>query len=192
MSSQTLSKHASWGPLALRVIVGLIFVLQGYAKLQGIEGFAAALSASGYPIATFFAWLVALIELIAGAMLVLGIWTRQAAVPLKVVIVFAILTKLLGGFGGAAWSNLQLDLLLLAALSTLVLLGGGRAALVSCCQSKEDEAPRPVVAKKKTAKKAASKPAKKKSSTKKSSAKKTTKKSKKKSSASTSKKSKKK
>lgn len=173
MSTITQQKHASWGPLALRVVVGLIFVMQGYSKLQDISGFAGMLETSGYPIALVLAWLVALVELVAGAMLVLGIYTRNASVPLKIVIVFAIITKLLGGFGGAAWTNIQWDLLLLAALATLYSIGGGAWALISTVKR------RPSVMKAKTtqvSKTPASKSDSKKSSTKKKASKSSTKK----------------
>lgn len=184
MSKQLTDSCKTWGPLALRVVTGLIFVLAGYAKLQGIDGFATALAGVGYPIGLTLAWLVALTELVAGAMLVLGIQTRKAAIPLKVIIVFAVITKLfLGGFGGAAWNNVRYDLLLIAALSVLAGYGAGawsleknstkRITSTSTSKSAEKTPSKSASsAKKKPAKKASSKKKSSKSSKKKSSSKK--------------------
>jgi putative oxidoreductase len=180
MSINTKNSCASWGPLALRIVTGLIFVIAGFSKLQGIDGFAGALASSGYPATMFLAYLVAIVELVAGAMLVLGIQTQKAAIPLKVIIIFAVITKLLGGFGGPGWNAVRYDLLLIAALTVLVGYGSGKWSAMACCSNSEDK--KEAESKKKPAKKSSSKKSSKKSSDKKSSSKKSSSKKKKSSS----------
>ena len=92
MRHKKLGKLSDYGDFFIRIVAGLIFVFAGYSKLSGISNFEGMLAGIGFPAPGIFAIIVAIIELIGGAMLVLGLWTYIAAILLAVVMVFAILT----------------------------------------------------------------------------------------------------
>jgi putative oxidoreductase len=65
--------------LASRLLLGVIFVISGYGKLTGLEGFAVSLAQQGVPMTSILAPLGAATEFFGGLALVLGIGTRYAA-----------------------------------------------------------------------------------------------------------------
>ena len=105
-------KLANYGDFLIRVVAGLIFVFAGYGKLTGIVNFSGMLAGIGFPAAGFFAWLVAIIELVGGVLLILGLWTYAAAIALAIVMVFAILTVHISD----GWNGYKYPLLLLVVL----------------------------------------------------------------------------
>lgn len=110
------------GLLALRVAVGLVFVVHGWAKLNGIEGFAEMLTGSGMPAATLVAWVVALVEFLGGLAILLGFYTSMAAKVLVVEMIFALLlvhTKM-------PWAAAEMAILALGGSLALAGLGGGK------------------------------------------------------------------
>lgn len=115
----------------LRLGVGVIFLVHGLGKLlaigpfpAGIENTAAYLTSLGIPAALLAAWLVALIETLGGLTIILGLWTRLAALLLSINMLAAILVVHLPE--GFYKSNGELPLLLLAATLTLLFAGPGR------------------------------------------------------------------
>lgn len=115
--------------LVLRLAVGAIFVVQGYRKTfaqAGAKGSGAALrdviAAEGLPAPALLARVVALVELVGGVLILLGLATRITAVPLAVTLAVAIARfKWKDGFqGGWDW-----PLSVLAATLALFLLGAG-------------------------------------------------------------------
>lgn len=130
-----LYKHREFAPLILRVVIGLVFFLHGWQKLTvfGAEGVSGMLAWSG-PLAPLLAWVLILTELLGGLALVLGAFTRLAAMLLAIVMVVAILTVKLPGMEGALPLSLlgkgpELESTLLAGCLALALLGGGIWAL---------------------------------------------------------------
>lgn len=88
---------ADIGELILRLVVGSIFLVQGYAKLFGppdIKGGGAALRemirANGLPAPQLLARVVSVIELGGGVLLIVGLATRFVAIPLALTLVVAI------------------------------------------------------------------------------------------------------
>lgn len=113
-------------PFLIRVVVGLVFAMHGYQKLQGgIDGFAGFLGGLGFPAAGLLAVLVVVAELGGGILLILGAFTHWTAKVLVVVSVVALVAvHLPNGFflpGGYEYI-----LVLLAASASLVLSGPGR------------------------------------------------------------------
>ena len=103
------------GAVVLRVILGLTFFIHGLAKFQGGLGNTAGFFESlGIP--GFLAYVVAVIELIGGIMLILGIGTRIVSVLFAVIMLGAIFTaKLSAGFlGDGQMAGYELELALLA------------------------------------------------------------------------------
>jgi putative oxidoreductase len=84
-SASRADQAAAGGPedvllLLARVALGAIFVQSGFGKLAGLAGFTAGLEGMGVPLAAVLAPLGATVEFFGGLALVLGAWTRPAAV----------------------------------------------------------------------------------------------------------------
>ena len=92
---------SAWGLLALRTVVGLVFVVHGGQKLFGfgVAGTAGFLGSLGVPLPAVAAVGVIAVELLGGLALLLGAWTRIAASLLAADMLVAMLTvHLRGGF----------------------------------------------------------------------------------------------
>jgi putative oxidoreductase len=104
------------GKVILRVIVGLTFFIHGLSKFQGgisnTVGFFDSLGVPG-----FMAYAVAVIELVGGIALILGLGTRIVTLLFALIMIGAIFTaKLsLGFLGNGQMAGYELDLVLLAA-----------------------------------------------------------------------------
>ncbi len=81
------------GNIIIRLMVGLVFLSEGIQKLlfpaaDGVGRFAKI----GIPYPNFMAPFVGVTEIVCGALLIIGLWTRIATVPLLIVILTAIYT----------------------------------------------------------------------------------------------------
>jgi len=72
-----------------RILLGLIFVLSGFAKISGFDGTAGYIASKGLPFPQLLAALTIVVELGGGLALMAGLYTRQAVVALAV---FSLLT----------------------------------------------------------------------------------------------------
>ena len=118
------------GLTMLRVIVGLVFFAHGYQKLftYGINGVAGSFAQIGIPAPHLSAFLATFAELFGGAALLLGLFTRLAAIPVAITMVVAILNvHLKGGFFAPA--GVEYPLTLLVANLALITAGGGAFAI---------------------------------------------------------------
>ena len=121
-------------PLALRLGVGLVFFVHGWQKLTGgPSGFAGMLTGLGVGAPGVLAWLVTIAELVGGALLLIGLLTRLATLPLIGTMIGAIvLVKADLGIiapPDAPMAGAELDIALLAGLVALLLLGPGRVSV---------------------------------------------------------------
>ena len=69
----------TYGPLAGRLLLALIFVISGYNKLVGFDGTVGYIASKGLPLPQLAAAAAITIELIGGILLVIGWQTRWAA-----------------------------------------------------------------------------------------------------------------
>ncbi|AXI08324.1 oxidoreductase [Oceanobacillus zhaokaii] len=103
------------GKVILRGILGLIFFIHGLVKFQGgITNTAGYFDSLGVP--GFLAYAVAVIELVGGIALILGLGTQVISLLFALIMVGAIITaKLPAGFlGNGQMAGYELDLALLA------------------------------------------------------------------------------
>ncbi len=93
-----MKPNINWVPVPLRSLVllrlavGLIFATQGFLKYvdpnMGVHRFARI----GFPAPLFTAHFVGAFEMVCGVLVLAGLWTRLAAIPLLIVICTAIAT----------------------------------------------------------------------------------------------------
>ena len=94
-----MKKHncAMWGMMILRVVLGVGFLLHGIQKLGMMDGVTGFFGSLGLPVV--IAWAVAIGETVAGAMLILGLWTKVAGYAVAVIMLGAmIIMKMKGGY----------------------------------------------------------------------------------------------
>ncbi|MFC0560750.1 DoxX family protein [Halalkalibacter alkalisediminis] len=116
-----MSNKQEVGSLLLRVMLGMVFLAHGAAKFQGgIENIVGWFDSIGLP--GFLAYVVAILELVGGIALILGVGTRIVSALLALLLVGAILkVQLAAGFiGGYAY-----DLVLLV-ISVHLFLNGSK------------------------------------------------------------------
>ncbi len=132
------STNRSWGLMVLRVAVGIVFLMHGWQKLFviGIPGVTGFFGHAGIPLPHISAIVVSLVEFLGGAALVLGAFTRAAAVLLAIDMTVAVLkVHLKNGFFLPA--GFEFALSMWAANICLALTGGG-AASVDGAMGKKD------------------------------------------------------
>ena len=114
------------GKLVNRVLLGLLFLVAGLIKFwavtQGSWQTPAFFASLNIPLATFFAWVVMLSEIIFGIAILAKYKLEYTVWPLIIIMVVAALTaNLYGGQGGPNWTGMLMHL---AIASNLWILGG--------------------------------------------------------------------
>lgn len=88
-----LTQQLDWlGPLVARITLGVLFVSTGWGKVHSLAKVTAYFAELGIPFPGVQAPMVSFIELVGGALLVVGLVSRIAAVPLMGSMLVAILT----------------------------------------------------------------------------------------------------
>src|SRR5579883_1725360 len=81
----------SWaGPLVMRLVVGYVFMLTGWAKLNNLPQMIQNFTEWGIPFPTILTPFASSVECFGGALLILGLFTRIPAAMLIVVMIVAI------------------------------------------------------------------------------------------------------
>lgn len=122
MNNSSLSKNSDLARLLLRIGVGIVFIIAGWGKLNGIEGVQGFFGNLGIPLPGLMAWVVAIIEFVGGAMVLLGAYIRIPSLLLACIMVVALITTKLGGEFGPA----RVDILLLMMTLSLAMLNSGK------------------------------------------------------------------
>lgn len=92
----TAAKLKWLAPLAARLALGYVFVTTGWGKLHHLEQVTQFFQSLGIPAANIQAPFVAAVELVCGAMVLIGLFARIASVPLIGTMVVAIITAKMG------------------------------------------------------------------------------------------------
>jgi putative oxidoreductase len=124
---KSLNSLQPLGLLVLRVALGLIFFFHGYPKLAhsgaGMQGFFVQHGLPGY-----FVYIAGIVEVFGAILLVLGLFTRAAALLLAIEMGVAI-WKVHSSGGYLAVHNYEFPLALLAGSFALATVGAGLVSL---------------------------------------------------------------
>ncbi len=117
--------------LLVRIAVGLIFLTQGILKYIDPNMGVVRFTRIGFPHPYFTAHLVGTFEVLCGLLVLIGLWTRLASIPLLVVITTAIAStkvpELLRANQGSWYmvSDARTDFAMFCCLIFLISVGGG-------------------------------------------------------------------
>jgi putative oxidoreductase len=125
---------APWAIAFVRATVGAIFVSEGIQKFLFAEQLGEGRFARiGIPAPSVLAPFVGIVEVLGGALLVVGLVTRLAALPLLFSMLVAITsTKIVNLARDGFWKTAheaRTDLLMIAGLVMLLAIGGGRLSV---------------------------------------------------------------
>ncbi|MEK6891212.1 MAG: DoxX family protein [Nanoarchaeota archaeon] len=123
-----MKNYKEYSPLIIRVFVGLLLLIPGIFKLMNPAGITGMLTGLGFPAPVLFAWILILIEIIFGAIVILGWKLKYTVWPLVVVLVVATITVVIPNMNGNP-INLLFHLLGIASLISLTLTGPGMHSL---------------------------------------------------------------
>ena len=130
-----LAPGSSWGPLALRIPVGVIFAAHGAQKLfgwfggYGLEGTGQWMGSIGLAPGYLMALLAGSAEFFGGLALVLGLLVRPAAAALAFAMLVAVFAVHIDKGLFVANNGYEFGLALVAVAVSLVVTGAGRASL---------------------------------------------------------------
>jgi putative oxidoreductase len=116
-------------PALARLTVGLVFLRSGWGKLHDLESVTGYFASLGLPAAPFQARLASSAEFVCGGLLLIGLATRFAAVPLIIVMCVAIRTALWDQVDGIASLVGLLEFSYIALLFWLATDGAGPLSL---------------------------------------------------------------
>lgn len=138
-----VTSNKDLGPLCLRIVIGLGFMVHGWAKIRrGVGGFEKLLTVLHVPLPHVNALLAPYVELLGGALILLGAWVSIVAIPLIIIMLTAIATvQIHYGFSSVNTVGLtpkgpifgppgyEINLLYIAGLVSLIFTGAGALSL---------------------------------------------------------------
>lgn len=91
--SRVVASYFSWAaPLAVRIVVGWVFLWSGWGKLQALPRMIENFRDWGIPAPEILTPFVSGVEFVGGLLLLVGLLTRVMAVPMMIVMIIAILS----------------------------------------------------------------------------------------------------
>jgi len=135
-----VTSKLSWLPgLLSRIAIGVVFIQSGWGKLHHLDKVIQFFTSLGIPAPQLQAPFVAGVELVGGILVLVGLFTRVASVPLIGTMVVAILTAKRGDIHELGDLLFMPEFLFIAMLLWLIIKGAGGlsadAALANKCSS---------------------------------------------------------
>jgi putative oxidoreductase len=124
---QFLEKLKPLGLLVLRLAIGASFLYHGYPKLSDPARWLKAFPAMGFP--SYFAYISGILEVFGGGLLILGLFTRGAALLLAIEMGLVIGRTKFPAVGIYALGQHEFQLILGAAAIALATTGAGLISL---------------------------------------------------------------
>jgi putative oxidoreductase len=128
-----LAKLGPWSPTFLRVVLGLTMFWHGWTKFdEGLDKTKAFFDFLGIPAPGLFAVVVAVLELVGGLLILVGLASRLLSLAFIVLLLMAVIRYKYGeniGFIGAQTAGAELDWALIAGFVVLAIGGAGRYSL---------------------------------------------------------------
>ncbi len=136
----------SWvGPLAVRLSLGAVFLGTGWGKLHNLGQVTSFFTELGIPFPAAQATVVSGIELVGGTLILLGLFTRFAALPLMGTMVVAILTAKRPEIEGIRSLLAFEEATYFAGFLWLFVAGAGKASLDALLFGRKVSLPRPLL-----------------------------------------------
>jgi len=132
-----LASKFDWLPSLLsRICIGYIFIQSGWGKWHHLDKVIAFFTSLGIPAPTLQAPFVASVELLGGSLVLVGLFSRVASVPLIGTMVVAILTAKRGDIHELGDLLFMPEFLFIILLLWLIIKGAG-ALSVDCILAKQ-------------------------------------------------------
>jgi len=129
-SASVVAERASFlAPLIARITVGYVFIESGWGKVHNLESVTEYFTELGIPAAAIQAPFVSYTELICGTLVLWGLLTRFASIPLIGTMVVALITAKAEDISGFSDLVGTIEFLYAVILTYLTLSGPGSAAL---------------------------------------------------------------
>jgi len=143
MRALLFSTTAQPAAILIRLAVAFVFLVAGTRKLLDIGGGVESFDGIGIPMPEVMFPFVAVMEVLCGFLVLIGLFTRLAAVPLAIIMVVALITtklpRLPDGVGDFLNAS-RLDVAMLLCAIYLIWVGAGRWS----ADAQIGTAPRPV------------------------------------------------
>jgi putative oxidoreductase len=117
------------GPLLARFTIGVAFITSGWGKVHNLEKVTAFFTELGIPAPAFQATFVAWVELVCGTLVLLGLGTRLASIPLICTMIVALITAKAEDIAGVSDLVGTIEFTYIVLLAWLVVVGGGWLSL---------------------------------------------------------------
>jgi len=128
-SPSNQGKSGTWALTLLRVTLGVVFAVHGWAKLTDVNGTAQSFASLGLPLPTLMVYLAVAGELLGGVGLILGLVARVAALGPVCTMAVAIATVHWGHGLLAKNGGMEYPLILLVASAFFAVNGAGALSL---------------------------------------------------------------
>jgi putative oxidoreductase len=134
------------GPLLVRLSLGAVFITSGWGKLHNLGQVTTFFTELGIPFPGFNATLASSTELVGGALILLGLFTRLAAIPLIFTMLVAIGTAKRPEIDGVTTLLGFIEFTYIAGFAWLLVSGAGRASLDALLFGRKRlDLPRPLI-----------------------------------------------
>jgi putative oxidoreductase len=126
----SLLARLQWlGPLLVRISLASVFIVTGWGKLHNLPKVTGFFTELGIPMPGFNAGMVSCIEFFGGFLILIGLFTRFAAIPMALSMLVAILTAKLGEVDGVATFFAFNEFTYFACFAWLAVAGAGAVSL---------------------------------------------------------------